>query len=304
MAADRDPIVERLALLGVLDEETQVVSSRVAARPTVLGTARAARPPSLPVARPGTAAGLLVEVSDGLDADLETLDDAAWRTPVLNGWTVQDVVAHLTAVHEVLVERLNGRDERPVTPGELDAATDDAIAAQRRSSPVETRRAWRVAVARLRHGLEVADTDVDWLGLPAPAQTAIVDRAFETWIHANDIRRATNRSWLDPSGEHIHVLCDLAVQLLPLALTVGHKPHDALVTVNLSGPGGGSWVMPLGAGAVTGVEFTLNAVARDLCMLMGDRLDPAEFAYSVRGHEYGNDIARDLVSVAPSFARP
>lgn len=278
MAAELDPLSERPACL--------------------------VRHSCMPVAERGTPAGLLVEVSEALEADLETLDDDAWASPVAFGWSVQGVVAHLAAVHDVLIERLTGRTDRPVTMIELDDATEYALAAARGLEPEATRELWRASVLRLRHGLEVCDAPVDWLGLVVPREKTIVDRAFETWIHANDIRRATNRASLDPSGEHLKLLSDLAIELLPQALVVTSRPRDAVVTVNLSGAGGGTWTMPLGIGAVSGVEVVFNASARELCLLMGDRIDAADFAFTARGDALAADIARDLVDAASVFARP
>jgi len=256
------------------------------------------------VAERGTPAGLLVEVSEALEADLETLDDDAWASPVVFGWSVQGVVAHLVAVHDVLIERLTGRTDRPVTMIEIADATESALAAACGLEPDVTRKLWRASVLRLRQGLEVCDAPVDWFGLVVPRGKTIVDRAFETWIHANDIRRATNRASLDPSGEHLKLLSDLAIELLPQTLVVTSRPRDAVVSVNLSGAGGGTWTMPLGAGAVSGVEVVLNASARELCLLMGDRIDATDFAFTARGDASAADIARDLVDAASVFARP
>ncbi len=306
MALDRDPLGERLALVRALDRGASVgaPSAPASSRHALLVTALALRPASVPPVVPGSAAGLLVEVSDALDADLATLDEHLWVTPVIFDWSVQDTVAHLTAVHEVLCARLNATDTSAVTSDELDAATKRFLSISRSEAPEVTRERFRAAVCRLRHGLDVCDTEINWLGFVAPADTVIVDRAFETWIHANDIRRATNRSSLDPSGEHLKVLCDLAIELLPMALIVSGRNHDVVVSVNLSGPGGGSWVMPLGTGATSGREMTFNASARELCLLMGNRIDPADFAFTVRG-EYLDAavIARDLVHTASVFAR-
>ena len=303
MVVNRDPLVDRLAALGVV-ERGEPMSPPVALAPSVLAAALAVRPSTIPPAEPGTPAGLLVEVSDALDADLETLDAHDWSRPVVAGWSVQDMVAHLAAVHEVLVQRLHGRDDRPVTPTELDLATERVIAEQRRFEPSVTRALWRASVDRLRHGLAVSDTQINWLGLAVGAEATIVDRAFETWIHGNDIRRVTNRSSLDPSGQHLEVLCDLAVEILPLTLVAAERPVDALVTLNLSGSGGGTWLMPLGVGAASGIEFTVKAVARELCLLLGDRIDAADFAYTVRGHDNAAAIMGEVVQLAPSFARP
>src|SRR4051794_27317927 len=216
MTAELDPLGERLARLGVLGASLDVAP--VTTPDAVIDAALAARPRCVPPALPGTPMGLLVEVSDALDADLETLDHDAWAMPVLFGWTVRNVVTHLTAVHDVLFARLTGCTDAPVTMLEIDDASDRALAAGVDLDPEATRELWRASVVRLRHGLEMCDTPVNWLGLEVSGDKVIVDRAFETWIHANDIRRVTNRASLDPSGEHLKVLCDVAVELLPLAI--------------------------------------------------------------------------------------
>jgi uncharacterized protein (TIGR03083 family) len=291
-----------LGLLGALDSPEQVPPAGM--RAAALSGAFAVRAPEVPPAAPGTAAGLLAEVSDALDADLAVLDDAAWGTTVLFDWSVRDTVAHLAAVHEVLVERLVGRDPSPVEPTMLDAATETCIRESRTRPPADTLAVWRRSVQRLRHGLEVCDTEVSWLGLSVPAATTIVDRAFETWIHGNDIRNALGRASLDPSAQHLRVLCDLAAELVPLALVVTGHPRTGTLHLALSGPGGGEWTVDLGMGVPGHAELTLNAVARELCLLMGDRIDPRDFAYSVRGGEEAAGIAADLVAAANVFARP
>jgi uncharacterized protein (TIGR03083 family) len=298
-SADIPPLRD---LLGAL--ETRGRAPSVALRDATLASAFAARAAGLPPAVAGTPAGLLVEVSDALDADLIVLDAEAWQTPVMFDWSVQDVIAHLAAVNELAASRITGRDVTAVDVAEIEAANHRAVQGHRSCTPADTLAAWRASVARLRHGLAACDAEVNWLGLCVPAGTVIVDRAFETWIHANDIRHAIGRASLDPSGQHLRVLCDLAVELLPLALAVTGRAHTGTMHIALSGPGGGEWTVDLGMGRPGTSEVTFQAAARELCLLMGDRIDARDFAYTVRGSDDAATIAADVVASANVFARP
>lgn len=303
MPGDGEPLEDRLDALRALEEDVRAaVPPHLLA--SLLDTALEARRPVVPAAAPGTAEGALVEASEALDADLASLTPAEWQAAALVGWMVRDVVGHLAAVHEVLAPRLTGLTDAPITLDELAAATERTIDELRRATVGETRDRWCHSVRRLQHGLAVCDTEVSWLGLVVPAAKVIADRAFETWIHANDIRLATGRPSVDPSGANLHVLCDLAVELLPLGLLLTERPHDALVTVHLHGDGGGTWTMPLGSGAESGVMLAFEAPARELCLLMGDRLDPADLRWTVHGGAPAEAIVRDLALAAPVFARP
>lgn len=264
-------------------------------------------PPASPTASTGpagTPAGLFAEVSSSLDALVHGFGRAEWHAAALVGWTVRDVVAHLAAVHEVALERLVGRTAAAVDLADLHRANERVIDELRQADVPATRARWQAGVTGLHEAVAApAVPTVGWLGLEPPASALLVDRAFETWIHADDIRRAVGLPGVDPSGPHLRVLCDLAVQVLPMGLVRTGRPHDALVTLELTGPGGGAWTMPLGAGAASGRVLRITAPARELCLLMADRLEPAELDWSVEGDGGASAVARDLALAAPSFAR-
>jgi uncharacterized protein (TIGR03083 family) len=251
----------------------------------------------------GTPGGLLTEVCDALDAELIALTAESWALPVIFDWTVRDVIAHLVAVNEVLVARLRDDDLTPIDPSEL--AELDATARRSMSdlTPDLVAERWRTSVTELR-AVAGPEQSVGWVGLTVPACLALVDRAFETWIHANDIRHAINRASLDPSAQSFRVLSDLAAKLLPMAWRAAGHDHAACVQLVLSGPGGGEWTLELGGGGESAVQLQITAAARDLCLLMGDRIDPLDFAYTVRGDDEAAEIAAQLIAAAPAFARP
>jgi len=106
-----------------------------------------------------------------LAADLDGLAGAKWDTPSLcDGWTVRDVVAHMTAA-----TKLNG----PKFFGKLigsgfsfEKVQDKGIAAERGASPTET-------LARFK-------AQIDSTGRPpGPVETIF----GETLVHAEDVRR-------------------------------------------------------------------------------------------------------------------
>lgn len=256
-----------------------------------------------------TAIGLLAEVSEALDSDLEHLSAEDWHTRVILDWSVHDVVAHVAAVHSLAAKRLGGPVDDHISDLDLLDATDRFVGLQRDRNPDETRELWRTSVDCLRRcAADVESTATKWVWGDTTTDGLIIDRAFETWIHANDIRRGTNRSSLDPSGEHFRVLCNFGVANWPAVLDLHGRDHRGVITVNLSGPGGGTQTMVVGGAddqAANGLRFTLNCAARDLCLLMGDRLDPVDFAYTLRGaDDDARALVNDLVLYGSTFARP
>lgn len=259
-------------------------------------TSEATPTPSL-----GTPGGLLAEVCDALDAELAALDAEGWSMPVFNGRTVRDLVIHLTVINDALVDRLRDADPTPVTRATLLEITDAPRKSLRALPDIEVLEAWRRSVAHLQKCVDGART-VGWMGLSISTADAITERAFETWILANDIRHAIGRASLDPSAQHLRVLCELAVQMLPLALAAHGCTHTGNLQLSLSGPGGGEWTVPLGSddGDTT---VQVCAAARDLCLLMGQRIDPLDFAHTARGDEAAATIAHDVIVAAAAFAR-
>ena len=253
---------------------------------------------------PGTIGALLAEVCDALDTDLGTLDASYWSVPVVHGMDIQGTVAHLAAEHRLAVEALMGRRD-DVSSADLEKATEGAVGRAGAEAPEATCAWWRDAVHQLQRAVASPGTTVPlrWLGHEATAVHVALDRAFSTWLHANDIRRASNRASLDPSGEHLKLLCDYVIASLPQALQCAGLHHDAVVSVQLSGAGGGTWSVALGNGGESGETATLQASARELCLLLGDRIDPLDFACTVRGSDAGVAAARDLVACAPAFSR-
>jgi uncharacterized protein (TIGR03083 family) len=103
--------------------------------------------------------------------DLASLNDKQWATPSLcGGWSVRDVLAHMTATAETtpltFLPRMVGAGFK------LSKMSEKDIAARTKGAPAETLSRFRSRVSSRKHPPGPADT---WLG--------------ETIVHAEDIRR-------------------------------------------------------------------------------------------------------------------
>ena len=192
-------------------------------RDTVLAAARAHSPgpegvPGPPPSDAGPAAEALTAATADLDELLAGLTDEQWRTPVIHGWDVSELLRHLAAAG----------------PG------------------------------------------------PAAGPDVALRQAFETWIHADDLRAALGRPPSPPAPDHLHGVLAMGMRLLPPAVrALGVERPGRAVALRLEGPGGGTWRVPhAGAGPPSA---TVTAQATEFFYLMGNRRDPATVATTVTG---------------------
>jgi uncharacterized protein (TIGR03083 family) len=148
------------------------------------------------------------------------LDDRRWRGPsLLPGWTVADIVAHLSWVERALL----GRSDPPHEPDWAALPHAASPIARITEVPVDLRRRWsREQVlaefdatiaergAALRAGPSDPDTPaLDPFGRPATLGGVLRMRTFDTWVHGQDIRLtigrpgATDTSAAQVAGEQI-----------------------------------------------------------------------------------------------------
>jgi hypothetical protein len=114
----------------------------------------------------------------------------------------------------------------------------------------------------------------------------LVVRAFELWIHENDIRKVVGLPASVPDPATLRLMTDLAVALLPHGVArVSGVVAPVDVHLVLTGPGGGTWDVPLGdrtsSAEVPEVAIVADAVA--FCRLVGDRIDPDELGAHLTG---------------------
>ncbi|MFI5552412.1 maleylpyruvate isomerase family mycothiol-dependent enzyme [Streptomyces sp. NPDC051738] len=213
----------------------------------------------------------------GLQALLPELA-GRWAMPVVHDWDAHATVAHLLAADEHLAALLGIGSRVPPsrikegTPWEdaWDRRTADVIAHEHGRTPEETVADWTAQADELLATPEARDPQlaaraVTLMGLRLPIADHFVVRAFETWVHTDDIGRALGLSVPPPPQEHLGQLVRLAVRVLGLALGTGAPPVLFSVT------GGEEWVLG-SADEPVRAELVLEPV--DFCLLVGGRYTP------------------------------
>jgi hypothetical protein len=161
---------------------------------------------------------------------------------------------------------------------------------------------------------------VSYGGSALPLRDALLDRAFECWMHAEDIAEAVDYPYRPPAPRHLHGMIDLAARMLPGALAARRRAGLAaparsrhLVTagrpgrslrLEIEGLGGGEWLIPLDSpGAVGSAEHEVAHVALDgveFCRLAAGHVAPQEAAAGRAGDP---EAIRDVLYAAASLSR-
>lgn len=225
---------------------------------------------------------------------LDDLGDLDWRRPALRGLDVQELIGHLIGVEGDVRRALSG--DPAVAHLDHVADTQATVDRQRRRTGEQTRRDWTDAVARTIEAAATADQRavVAVHGVRLPAASLCVARTFELWTHGNDIRRATGRPAADPDASTVTLMTQLAVGLLPGAVNRMAVVDGAFLRLVLTGPGGGTWQVPLGDGPVSAdgagsadaerrARIGIVADAVSFCRVVADRLPPADLERHVTG---------------------
>ncbi|MGF0172500.1 maleylpyruvate isomerase family mycothiol-dependent enzyme [Streptomyces sp. Marseille-Q5077] len=201
-----------------------------------------------------------------------------WTTPVVHDWDAHATVAHLLAADEHLAARLGAGSRVRPSPAEEGPQWEDAwnrrtaevIAHEHGRTPDETVADWAAQADELlgapeAHDAELAARAVTLMGLRLPVAEHFLVRAFETWIHSDDIGRALGLTVPPPPEQHLGQLIRLAVRILGLSL--GPTAPPVLFSVT----GGEEWVLGSEDEPVQ-AELTLDPL--DFCLLIGGRRSP------------------------------
>ncbi|BFV57745.1 zf-HC2 domain-containing protein [Kitasatospora sp. CMC57] len=301
-------------------------------RRQVLDWCLARRPAQLPV--PDWAAPYATETAK-LDALLRDLGHEEWQEvaelPWYGGvqrWRPAEVLGHLTAVDGYLAPGLGLPDPVPGTattaPARVPAQhgvpvegspaagvlerTIRLLAAQTGQDPGTVRAQWRrqghalVRSAALRPRGGAA---VDFGFARLPLRDAFVDRAFECWVHGDDIARAVDYPYPPPLPRHLRLMVDLAVRMLPVALAAARSPAAGpgrVLRLVIEGPASGEWLIPLDGAGTAGppvAELVLDGI--EFCNLVAAHRDPDR----IPAGEHGDRGAiREVLRAAPLLSRP
>lgn len=130
----------------------------------------------------------------------------------------------------------------------------------------------------------------------------LVIRAFENWIHRDDLRGIEGRPSDPPPAGEIHEMADLTARMMPAALAVSQRSRPGKTArLALTGPGGGEWLVPMSGDVdmTRAPDVTLTADVVEWCRVFGERLDPAVLPRRVDGDE---TLVDDLLASAPALA--
>jgi hypothetical protein len=301
-------------------------------RSRVLESALGRRPARIPV--PAWATPYDAETAR-LDALLRDFGDAEWDAPVRLKWfeegrspsrktTVAGVIGHLMTVDGLIAAALGLED--PLGPGAPVDPTERTETFWRSGMllPARTgRQSWREQNHTLIRtasfgGRGVAELSVSYGSFALPLRDALLERAFECWVHGADIAEAVVYPYDPPSGPHLHGMIDLTARLLPATLALRRQaglasPARHLVTAGspgrslhllVDGPGGGDWFIPLDSPAAVGCrEFTVGQVALDgveFCQVMAGHMAPEDAA---AGQDGDRETIRDVLFAVASMSR-
>ncbi|WP_437109836.1 maleylpyruvate isomerase N-terminal domain-containing protein [Streptomyces scopuliridis] len=303
-------------------------------RSRVLERALGRRPARIPV--PGWAAPYDAETAR-LDALLRDIGDAEWHAPVRLKWyedegaasrrtTVAGVIGHLMTVDGLVATSLGLDDPLGSDAAASAHPTERTESFWRAAKPPPTRTVhepWREQSHTLIRtvsfaGRGVAELSVSYGFFALPLRDALLDRAFECWVHGADIAEAVDYPYKPPTGGHLHEMIDLATRLLPAALAIRRRsglatPARELVTagspgrslhLEIEGAGGGDWFIALDSPAAVGSrERTVAHVALDgveFCQLVAGRVSPEDAA---AGQDGDRVAIRDVLFAAATMSR-
>ena len=222
---------------------------------------------------------------------LGILSEQGWKTAALRGLDVQELVGHLTGVEHDTHRALAG--DPTVADAEHVESTQGSAVRQAGRSPAETLDEWRRAAD---HTMELVRTPGGHLaadgcagriavhGIRLPLDDLLVVRAFELWVHDNDIRRAVFLPPSVPDPPVLRLMSDLAARMLPYAAArMGLPPAD--VRLVLTGTGGGTWDVAIGEETAGRESLAIVADAVGFCRLAANRVTPAELGSYITGDE-------------------
>jgi uncharacterized protein (TIGR03083 family) len=186
---------------------------------------------------------------DDVVAFCRSLSPEEWSKPSnCEGWSVQDVVAHLAAIaHGVFTPWM----VKFMTTKNVEQA-NDADVETRRSTPPEQVLAeyekWSTRMVKLlaigqRPPLSKAPFKVGELGVYPMAQVASAS-VFDTHLHLHhDLAPALGKTLPPPGPNTIAVINEWVLAGIPRMCKEALAFMDRPITITLDGPGGGSWAI-------------------------------------------------------------
>ena len=225
--------------------------------------------------------------------------DGDWTRPALRGLDVQGLVGHLIGVENDVHRCLSGDPD--VADADHVESTQAAAISHAGLPPARTRADWRRAADRTLDLVRAADpaAKVAVHGMRLPVRALLLVRAFELWIHENDIRQAVGWAPSVPDASTLRMMADLAARLLPGVAAQAGVHETADIHLVLTGPGGGTWDVAVGDRQPDPAAVTIVTDTVGFCRLAGNRVTPAELDLYVTGDA---ELAADVLAAATKLA--
>jgi uncharacterized protein (TIGR03083 family) len=228
-----------------------------------------------------------------LDRLLSGLSQPQWLLPTGPHRSVRDLMVHLRGNDEPLATAAGMGPSTPADP----PPTSDIQSGWRGQADA-------IMDAVARQGAPLLDRQVRLAGrtgIRGPVREALIQRGFETWIHAEDIRAALRLPSRAPGAQQVSDIVNFALRLLPAAMDAAGRahPHRA-IRLALTGEGGGIRLVDLSATSPTPGTVTaeISLPAERFCRLLAGRLDASSSNAEIDGD---SSAANDFLTVAATM---
>jgi uncharacterized protein (TIGR03084 family) len=236
----------------------------------------------------------LEDEQERLEAVLDGLDDAAWRSPsAAEGWSVADVVLHLAQTEDAVVWLATGGGtfDRPrlEAPGVDDAA--ERMVQAERAEPAVVFERWKAGRRAALAALRGADPEepIPWVTNSLKPATLATTRLAEHWAHGLDITGPLGAPY--PDTDRLRHIAWLAHGTLPYAFALaGDEAHP--VHCELIGPGGDIWRY-----GPADADSAITGAAGAFCRVGAQRLTPEDSGLVATG-PHGDAALRVLRTYA------
>ena len=234
--------------------------------------------------------------------DIKAVGDARlWDAIAVERYdlTVRGLVCHLIAAESSWASRIGVPTIVPETASDHQERTRQTIARHREMAVEQTLEEFDKVTARTRlavRGLDPSELRAGNVLLPAMSnETYVAFRAFEAWIHADDVRAAVDWPALAPPAPGLAAMGAFIDPWVTMAFARSDPElQDVGLRFVLDGPGGGSY--DIGPGEPVAV---IRTDVVDFCKLAGARLAAADLGYAATGDL---TIARRAVEAIPLLA--
>jgi uncharacterized protein (TIGR03084 family) len=216
------------------------------------------------------------------------LDEAQWQRPSrCEGWSVADVVLHLSQTDELAIGSASGQFSEALgtlahgigPAGNVDDGADLMVARDRGQPGSAVLQRWKTGADHLRALLGATDPHarVVWVAGELSARTLATTRLAECWIHTGDVAEAIGVELVP--GDRLRHIARLAWRTLPYAFARSGRELSGPVAFELVGPNGDTWRFAPDDTPLT----TVSGPAVDLCLVAARRVEPTATALVADG---------------------